>query len=329
MLPTWIEEKYVSLLSPSLNGFKVKKDHRVWNFNCPLCTDIRKRGYIYRNKKGILKFHCHNCSVNLRFENFLRGQNSALYYEYRKELLLASKDQTKVEVKEKKAEPVFDIFKKLKPIANLPADHPAREYVQKRYIPEKHFSRLFYAPKFRQFVNSVVPEKFSEAALKHDEPRLVIPCVNLDGSILGFTGRSFDPKAELRYISISLGTDRLIFGLDQADLSKHCYVVEGPIDSLFLPNCIAAGGSTIRQVMDKNRTAIFDNEPRNEQICNLMELAINEGMKIVIWPPYLKGKDINDLIKNGKTAEEVVGIISNNSYDGLAAKVKFSEWKRT
>ena len=35
-----------------------------------------------------------------------------------------------------------------------------------------------------------------------------------------------------------------IFGLNRIDKSKPIYVVEGPIDSLFLDNCVAVAGSS-------------------------------------------------------------------------------------
>lgn len=325
--PAWVVEKYIRLLSPFLKDFEAVTLHRSWKFDCPLCNDKRQRGYIFRRTNSApVFFYCHNESKGHRFETFLKAMNPSLHMEFRKEILQANRSASKEEaLRETEEEPVFDTFKQLKAIADLDPDHPARQYVKNRLIPEEHYSSLFYAPKFKKFVNSVVPDKFDP---KYDEPRLIIPCIDVDGSIIGFTGRSFDPNNELRYISISLGERRLIFGLDRIDFDKPIFIVEGPIDSLFLPNCLAAGGSAIRQLMGPNRIAVFDNEPRNEQICKLMEIAIAEGMKVVIWPQYLQGKDINDLIKNGKSVKEVVGIINQNTYDGLKAKVKFSEWKR-
>lgn len=330
----WLQEKYVNLLGPSLRNFKAhRRGQRVlWNFSCPLCgdskTDPKKaRGYIYFKKDGY-KFTCHNCGRGHRVEKFLHLQNSALFYEYRKECLALDKSFKPVVIEEEKAEPVFDAFTSLKTIADLDPDHPARQYVAKRQIPKAFYKRLFYAPKFRKFVNSVVPDKFGAEALKFDEPRLIIPYINKDSSIIGFTGRSFDPKAELRYMEISLSDQPRVFGLDRVDLKRPYYVVEGPIDAMFIPNCIAAGGSNIRHVMGELGTAIFDNQPRNKEICKLMEMCIDAGMKIVIWPPNLAGKDINDLVLAGHQIKDILDVISNNSYSGLMAKVKFNEWRR-
>ena len=229
---------------------------------------------------------------------------------------------------EKKPEPIFDAFSSLKTIQDLPEDHPAKQYILNRQIPTQHFSRLFYAPRFKKFVNSIVPEKFNEQSLKYDEPRLIIPYIDTDGSIIGFTGRSFDPKAEYRYIEISLSDKARIFGLDRVNFKKPYFVVEGPIDAMFLPNCVAAGGSNIRQLIKPNGTAIFDNQPRNHEICKLIQTCIDAGMSVVIWPSNLDGKDINDFVLSGYSIEKILGIINENSYSGMKAKVKFNEWKR-
>lgn len=331
MLP-WLEEKYVNLLAPSLRNFKKKKDS-LWNLSCPLCGDSdsnkKLRGYIYR-KKGTLKFHCHNCTTNIRFETLLKQVNANLYFEYRKECMVETRRQSPRDIKyeEPKQEPIFNLFDGLKSIADLPVTHPARKYVQDRLIPGIHYLRIFYAPYFKRFVNSVVPDKFSKESLTRDEPRLIIPFINKDASISGFTGRSFDPDATLRYMMISLNDDPKLFGIDRVDMKKPYYIVEGPIDAMFLPNTIAAGGSNIRNVMGPNGIGVFDNQPRNPEICKLIEMAIEEGMKVVIWPSGMEGKDINELIKSGLSQQEVVGIISENTYIGLTARLKFNEWKR-
>lgn len=322
----WLQEKYVNLLSAQLKNF-TKKDSNLWNFSCPLCGDSSKkkklRGYIY-SRKNDLKFFCHNCSVGMRFENLLKQLNPTLYFEFVREKL---NDQRPVKVQEEeKKEPVFDLFKDLKTIADLDLFHPARKYVRDRLIPDEYLPRLFYAPKFKRFVNTVIPQKFE---LIHDEPRLIIPYLDRDGSITGFTGRSFDPDAEMRYIAITLdNSKRSVFNLDRVNQAKPHYVVEGPIDAMFLPNCLAAGGSALRIILNENSIAVFDNQPRNEQLCKLIFRCIDEGKKVVIWPAWLEGKDINDFIKSGITTEELVGIISQSSYSGLMALVKFNEWKK-
>jgi len=40
-------------------------------------------------------------------------------------------------------------------------------------------------------------------------------------------------------------------------------------------------------------------------------------------------KDINDMIQSGLTQDELVEIITSNTYTGLSAKTKLTEYKKT
>ena len=71
--------------------------------------------------------------------------------------------------------------------------------------------------------------------------------------------------------------------MDRLDIKNPFYVVEGPFDSMFLPNCIAMAGSDvglkdqtdIASAMDEGMgTIVFDNEPRNKEIIARMEKVI-------------------------------------------------------
>lgn len=84
--------------------------------------------------------------------------------------------------------------------------------------------------------------------------------------------------------------DRLWYGLWRVDPKKKVYVVEGPIDSLFIPNTIAmVGAGAIENLHDRligtEVVYVLDNEPRNKQIVNYMDRLINKGCKICICPP--------------------------------------------
>ena len=79
---------------------------------------------------------------------------------------------------------------------------------------------------------------------------------------------------------------------------------------------------------DKYKTSgimCFDNEPRNTQIVAKLERYVNDGFKVVIWPDSIKQKDINDMVNQGV---DVQHIVEQNTFCGLAAKIKFNSWKR-
>jgi hypothetical protein len=222
------------------------------------------------------------------------------------------------------------MFKGQKKISQLDPEHPAKKYVVKRRIPSRFHHKLFYIPKFKSWVNTIVPQKFDiEDGV--DEPRLIIPFLDKDGSCYGFQGRSFR-KDGIRYITIMLDDNKpKVYGLDSLDSRGIVFVVEGPIDSMFLPNCVAMAGSSVglEQVFpNKKRDDIIivhDNEPRNEEIVKLIDKRIDEGYNVVIWPSDLKVKDINDMVLAGLDPEQIV---RENARSGLQAKMALNMWKK-
>ena len=72
-----------------------------------------------------------------------------------------------------------------------------------------------------------------------------------------------------------------IFGLDTVNFKKKYYVIEGPIDSLFLPNAVAmagADGNASGLEETHNAVFVFDNEPRNKEIVSRMSKMYRQGI---------------------------------------------------
>jgi hypothetical protein len=176
------------------------------------------------------------------------------------------------------------------------------------------------------------PDKYTKRLVNKDEPRLVFPFYSDTGKLLGLSGRAFDDE-HLRYMTIKADdTDTLIFGLERFDNTKPGYVVEGPIDSFFLPNCIAVGGTAFSKLdlyAEKDKvTIVFDNQPRNPEVCALFRKKIVEDFKVCVWPEYLVEKDINDMILNGATPETVKQMIDEHTFVGDKAMLQFNDWRK-
>ena len=217
-------------------------------------------------------------------------------------------------------------LKSLKKISSLKYDHPVKKFVDNRRIPTTAHFELFFAPKFYEWVNKVVPNKFP--SLKGDHPRLVIPFFDENNKMFAFQGRAFGNE-QPKYITIKLDPDKeKIYGLNRVDKNKHIFVVEGPIDSLFLDNCIAVAGADFMKLPKENTTVIFDNERRNLEVLKQIEKTIYEGYEVVLWPDDIEEKDINDMILAGRTKEEIQTIIEKNSYQGNMAMIRFATWRR-
>ena len=146
--------------------------------------------------------------------------------------------------------------------------------------------------------------------------------------MIGFQGRSFDTKDACKYITIKLeGVDDLIYGQERINERKQKYCVEGPFDSIFLPNCMAMAGVKFN-VFDLETIIVLDNEKRNKEIVHSIEKFITNGYKVCIWPDDMEGKDINEMILNGMTSGEILDIIDSNVYSGLQASFALSRWRK-
>jgi hypothetical protein len=232
---------------------------------------------------------------------------------------------------EVKGKPNFPVSEKiqLESIDSLPETHFAKNYIQQRRIPQKYHSELYFAPDFSAFIQSLGIEK---DGLKKDDQRLVIPFYDKENKLIAIQGRALG-ESKLRYITIKLHDDNpKVFGLDRINQDEMIYVVEGPIDSMFLNNAVATADSnleSITNIYDKSKVVlVFDNEPRNKQIVEKIKLAIANHFNVVIWPEFIDSKDINEMILNGFSPDEIQDIISNNTFVNLRAKMEFVNWKK-
>ena len=81
----FVDTKYISILSSKLTKFKKVKNN-LYNFRCPICGDSKKnknraRGYLYQVKNNT-NFKCHNCGINISFNNFLKNVDIDLHKQY-------------------------------------------------------------------------------------------------------------------------------------------------------------------------------------------------------------------------------------------------------
>jgi hypothetical protein len=240
-------------------------------------------------------FKCHNCGVGRTLPNFLKEQAPDLYDEYIMERYKKGTTGKGSYVPKPKFEkPKFKKKGELQSLAELNREHPAVGYVLGRQIPESHFGDLYYTDKFCTWVNTQKPT-FKD--VKKDHPRIIIPFIDNEGTWFGFQGRSLATDDKLRYITIMLDESKTkIFGLNRVDYNK-----------------------------DSEAVFVYDNEKRNKEIVNRMQKAIDKGYEIVIWPDNLQEKDLNEMYVAG---HDVQSLVEFNTYSGLQAQIKLTEWKK-
>jgi hypothetical protein len=213
----------------------------------------------------------------------------------------------------------------------LPTNHPIIKYVVNRAIPKSAYKRLWFTANWQEMVNATKPT-FDNP---RQECRLVIPIYNKEHKIEAYQGRALSSLARQKYMTIKAHEDASkVYGVDMVDDSKQwVYVMEGPIDSLFIPNAIAITGGSLDldQVPYKDkRIWVLDNEPRHNDTIKRMEKLIAAGERVCFWDeaPW-HSKDINDMVaKEGADPRDVEEYIVDNWAVGLLAQLRMSKYRK-
>jgi hypothetical protein len=327
------DQKYAQMISHKLLLFK-RKSERVYNFRCPFCGDSQKnklktRGYLFEKSGGLI-YKCHNCDVGTNLGKLIDLVDPGLSKAYRLESYkdrVSSNTEVFLIPKTEAERPKIILDDMLPRLDQLPLHHRAVEYVKARRIPKERWNDLYYARDMK-VLEQLNPSY--EGRLTSDE-RLVIPFRREDGLLTGVTGRSMG-SSTLRYVTVRITDDPLIYGLDRLVRGKKIYITEGPIDSMFLPNAIAAGGTdfarALYNVTGEDTVLIFDNQPRNKQVVKRVESFVSRGCAMVIWDSSWNYKDINDAILSGCSSSAVESILNKSTHKGLALKLAIRDWKK-
>ena len=358
-MSVYIDRKFLGFVSSKLEQFKQKQTD-LYNFRCPYCGDSKKnklkaRGYVYRKSNDYF-FICHNCGKSTTFAKFLEHVDGTTYKQYILERYAAGEtgygsnvkkpdfeqlkgnaharfqsagnnsrgDSTTVESLERTWRTFEDHS-----IANLPEEHYARAYIKKRRIPERFWNEIYFIPKFRDFLDKEFPNHGKDEVPNDD--RIVLFYTNEKGEITNVAGRALS-DTKIRYVTVKVTDEKKLFGLHRLRKQERVYVLEGQFDSYFVQNSVASGDSNLGGVAsilpELDVTLVYDNEPRNKDIVKQIEKSIDKGYNVCLFPDSVKGKDINEMIMNGMTEEQIKQVIDKNTVSGLTAKLVFTNWKR-
>jgi len=344
----WLQKSYVNQISSSLRNFKWKGTETA-NFSCPVCGDSTKdsrkaRGYLHtvNDKKTferVFMFTCHNGCASMSFDAFLKHVNQNLHDDYRMEVYKErSQGSTKtIQTPEpiKHTAPVIQkVSTALVPCSELPEDHEAVQYLHKRQIPD--LSKFYWAKNFVEAIESLNPENVIKVK---PEPRVCLIMRDQIGNPTGIIGRQIDKNADpkFRYMTVKFDEDfPKIYGLENLNRTRTHFLVEGPIDSIYIPNAVALCGGfmsldTLESLVDKDKTIVaLDNEPRKKEVVEHMQKFAVAGYKIVVWrdmPSELK--DISDMVcKGGFSVRDLLTYIASHTFSGLQAQQELNIWKR-
>lgn len=350
----YLDRKYLLLTSARLQQFK-EKSADLFNFRCPFCGDSRKnklkaRGYVFKAQEyNGYGYKCWNCNVSTNFNGFLKFLDPLMHKDYIMEKFEAeggSYSFQKIETT-----PITAVFEDggleldendpvgihhitLPNMNQLADDHYAKAYIMARKIPVEQYDQLFFADDFKKFLDEQFPWHGKDK-LKENDPRIVMFYTDRAGYITTVNGRSFSADPKQRYMKVKIVEARKIFAINKLILDRKTYLVEGEFDSMFLENAIASGDSNLNGTADwmydtfgVDPVCVFDKEPRNKQLVEIINDTIKEGWDVCMLPESFPGKDINEAVLAGLTPKEIQDIIDTNTFNGLGAMLMLASWKR-
>lgn len=350
-MSVYIDRKYLLQISSRLRNFKQKKDD-LFNFSCPVCGDSQKnklkaRGYIFRKNNDYF-YTCHNCQTGTTFSKFLKSIDSQAYSQYALERYSSgenthsSYEKPIFNLSGPKASEAFQNVITLQNIISkssgdyvfasldtLPAEHFAVQYIRMRKIPEKYWNEIFYTNKFKDFLDNTFKDHSKDNVPNDD--RIVLCYTNSKGEITNVAGRALG-ESKIRYITVKVLDEKKLFGLHRLLPKETVYVLEGQFDSYFVENSVASGDSNLCAVpeflSESECVLVYDAEPRNKEIVKQINRSIENNHSVVLFPNDIPYKDVNEMIMNGMSENEVMNIIRENTFQGLTAKLKFAEWRK-
>ena len=337
-MSAYIDKMFINIISSKLQKFAWKKENLA-NCRCPICGDSTKhknkaRGFFFQKNNDFF-FKCHNCGFSSNLYNLLEKVDPNICKEY---AIQRWKNGENGKSNFKKPvihfeKPVFAKKKELEncvPLRSLDDSHECKKYVLSRKIPDAALDLLYYTEDFSSVAVSINPD--NTGLVK--EKRLVIPIYDSSGSLIGVQGRYLGTsKKAIRYITIKTKKEsRLWYGLERIK-DEPIYVVEGPLDSLFIPNCVAMIGlsdalNVPSHLKSRSLVYLIDNEQRNEAVVLTIGKLLDQDKKVCIWPDHIKHKDLNDMIMAGISEKELIKTIKENTVSGLSGKIKFNNWKK-
>jgi hypothetical protein len=209
---------------------------------------------------------------------------------------------------------------------SLAVDHPARRYVERRQLPERHRDLLLWDDAFNHTAALL------DGQDRRPDARLVIPYLDVTGKKLtAILGRSIEASVHPKYLAAKTDPDSpLIFGLDRVHPDRQVLVLEGPLDSLFLENAAAVTGTALTKAADvlpkEQLVLVYDNQAK---IADHMIRAAQDGFRVAVW--WFQGgegkKDINDLVLAGYAPEKLVALLVENSFTGTEAVRRIRRWR--
>lgn len=273
-----------------------------YNFRCPICGDsktnpYKKRGYVlYKDSNWI--YCCHNKCGSMSFFTFLKEWHHDVYQDvlfHAYDRSTWKKNVKKIIPKQEetfKGDSIYK-FKKGELIAitdNHPIANIALNYCIGRMIPKSIYNNWYVCLKDSKFKTKGVDGKYiyNDKGIPIGNEygnRLIIPYYRYGGNWVQFDARDLNKNSFLRYRNLE-GADRELYNGDFLNVNEPFFLFEGSIDSTFVHNSVAFGGT--KHLMSfltqfphianhaQNGTVVWDNDDAGyDEIQKTTDLGFN------------------------------------------------------
>ena len=339
---------------------KIDIYHDRWNFACPICGDSRtevrkKRGNLYLDS---LSYHCYNCGEHLGINSFLKHFDESLsdgdkivVHEIQQnakkfEKKVSTSSSMTTNLLEKLAVPKMILFKQLG-IVSPYKNERASSYLKSRMINIQNWKYFAYDQKTDELyilnttkedrvigfqIRQLNPKSVKSRYISKRLTRIYSDVFNKDINYIVEKLLMNEPLGE-KYIQEEDGVENIVANLDRisgifnilnVNMSQMITIMEGPIDSLSIPNSIALQGASkqLEGFFDdiENIRYVFDNDKVGKEM-SLKKLKSHKS--VFLWTQYLnkvnsneKIKDMNDLQKMKLFNSEIIeSCFSDDEFD--------------
>lgn len=312
------------------------------NFACPICgdsvSDVRKkRGNLYIDS---LSYHCYNCGCHMgvnsllhRFGEDLSNEDKIVVHEIQQNAkkfekrVSSGQGSMSMNLLDKLGVPKMIFFKQLGIISPYKNER-ASSYLKSRMINIQDWKYFAYDPKTDELyilnltpgekiigfqIRQLNPNSIKSRYISKRMTRLYADVFNKDINHIVEVVLSKEPLGE-KYIQEEDGIENIVANLDRlsgifnimnVNMNQPITIMEGPIDSLAIPNSIALQGASkqLDGFFDniENVRFVYDNDKAGKQAA-IKKLKSHKT--VFLWTQYLNKintkvniKDLNDLQK--------------------------------
>lgn len=328
---------------------KIDVYHDRFAFSCPLCGDSlhsnkKKRGNLYFNS---LHYHCYNCGAHYGIVSLLKNfneelslsdkilvreiQQNAKHFERRN----ASTQSSMIySIIDELAIPKKIFFEKMKVVSPY-KNEECNTYLKNRKINISKWKYFAYKPESKELFilnitqnDRIIGYQIRQLDSNSDKPRYLTRNITwMYKDVFGISLTEIIEKLLKRkelgekYIEEEDGIENIvaniekisgIFNIMNINMNQIITIVEGPIDSFAVENCVALqGAKKMNDYFDcvENVRYIFDKDKagKEESIKKL-----KKHKSVFLWELYVKSanikenvKDLNDLERSGNMNQEV------------------------